>query len=117
MLVQGNTRWIQIQAKVERDREERAQSALGTIQDITECKRAAAALRSSEQRYRMLFEKTVAGVAIISMAGEIIDCNDAWASMFGYSDAMECRGSTVLNHYVDLADPGGVEKERDCIEP
>ncbi len=104
VLVQGSTRWVHVQAKVERDGEGRAQAALGTIQDITECKRAAVALRSSEQRYRMLFEKTIAGVAIISMRGEIVDCNDAWAWMFGYSDAMECRGSTVVNHYFDLAD-------------
>ena len=76
----------------------------GMAHDVTESKRAALALRNSEQRYRALFEKTVAGVAIISMGGKIVDCNDAWASMFGYSDATECRGSTVMNHYVNLAD-------------
>jgi PAS domain S-box-containing protein len=60
--------------------------------DVTERRRAELALRDSEQRYRTLFEKTVAGIAMISMEGEIIDCNDAWAHMFGYTNASECRG-------------------------
>src|SRR5579864_4969874 len=34
VLVQGNIRWVHVQAKVERDREGRAQAVLGTVQDI-----------------------------------------------------------------------------------
>ena len=72
-----------------------------TAIDVTERKKAERALRSSELRYRMLFEKTVAGVAILSMSGHIVDCNDAWARMFGHKDAAQCRGSSILGRYRD----------------
>ena len=74
-----------------------------TAIDITERKEAESALRSSERRYRNLFEKTVAGVAMISMDGQIVDCNDAWARMFGQNDATQCRGSQILDCYRDPA--------------
>jgi formate hydrogenlyase transcriptional activator len=76
----------------------------GMAHDVTERRRAELALGDSEQRYRMLFEKTVAGVGIISVEGEMIDCNDAWAHMFGYASAEECRGTKVTQHYFDPSD-------------
>jgi len=76
----------------------------GMARDITERKRAESALRSSERRYRMLFEKTVAGVGIISMEGQVIDCNDAWAHMFGHDRATECRGRQIAECYPDPAE-------------
>ena len=72
-----------------------------TVFDITKRKEAEEALSNSEQRYRVLFEKTVAGVGIVSIEGEVVDCNDAWAHMFGYPDATECRGTKVTPHYFD----------------
>ena len=74
------------------------------LQDITERKRAESALRSSEQRYRTLFEKNVAGVATVNIDGVVIDCNDAWARLFGYDDAAECRGHQVAESYADPSD-------------
>src|SRR5579872_2062541 len=79
----------------------------GMARDVTDRLRAQSALRNSEQRYRLLFEKSVAGVGIISMDGRLIDCNDAWARMFGYADASECRGGQVEFHY-----PDPIEREK-----
>jgi len=76
----------------------------GMAHDVTERKRVEAALRSSERRYRTLFEKTVAGVAIITVDGDLVDCNDAWANMFGYAGVAECRGATEMGHYLNPAD-------------
>jgi len=61
-------------------------------------------LRLSGQRYQMLFEKTVAGVGIATLEGQLIDCNDAWARIFGFRSVTECRGSQVQNHYLNPAD-------------
>ncbi len=76
----------------------------GMAHDVTERMQAAAALRRSEQQYRMLFERTVAGVALIAVDGRVIDCNDAWARMFGYGSAPECRGSQIADRYRDPAE-------------
>lgn len=75
----------------------------GMAHDITEQRRAELALRSSEEQYRTLFEKAVAGVAIISIDGRVIDCNDAWAHMFGFRNAAECRNSQMADRYPDPA--------------
>ncbi|MGC2477737.1 MAG: PAS domain S-box protein [Candidatus Sulfotelmatobacter sp.] len=76
----------------------------GIAHDVTQKKRAELAMRHSEHRYRTLFEKTVAGVGIVSLDGRIIDCNDAWARMFGHSKADECRGGQVQDRYQDPAE-------------
>jgi PAS domain S-box-containing protein len=73
----------------------------GMAHDITERTRAELALRGSEERYRMLFEKSVAGVATIGLDGRVMDCNDAWARMFGYRNAGECRNTQIADRYPD----------------
>jgi two-component system sensor histidine kinase/response regulator len=42
-------------------------------------------LESSEQRYRLLFERSLAGVYRSTIDGRFLDCNDACASVFGYA--------------------------------
>jgi len=71
--------------------------------DITARKQAEATLRSSERRYRMLFEKNVAGVAISSPDGTVLDCNDAWARLLGYGSAEEVRACKTSDFYFDLS--------------
>ncbi len=47
-------------------------------------KRAQEAVRESEERYRLLFERNLAGVYRTTLTGRILECNDALAHMFGY---------------------------------
>jgi PAS domain S-box-containing protein len=46
-------------------------------------------LVSSEQRYRSLFERNLAGVFRTAMDGRYLDCNEAYARIYGYSSREE----------------------------
>ncbi|HEX6177689.1 MAG TPA: EAL domain-containing protein, partial [Thermoanaerobaculia bacterium] len=62
--------------------------------DYTDRKRAEQRLRESEARYRLLFERNLAGVYRTTVDGRILDCNDAFARMFGY----DSRGEMLVNN-------------------
>ncbi len=72
--------------------------------DITDRKRADAALRESEARYRSLFERNLAGVYRSTLDGKITDCNDAFARIFGCSSAAEAMERSAIEFYSDPAD-------------
>jgi diguanylate cyclase (GGDEF)-like protein/PAS domain S-box-containing protein len=79
--------------------------AVGTVlvaRDVRARKRAEAALRESEERYRTLFERNQAGVFRTSIAGAILDCNDAFARILGFTARGECIGKSMLHHYKHL---------------
>ncbi len=61
----------------------------GVVRDVSEKIRYEDALLKSEESYRMLFERNLAGVFRTTMAGSILDCNDAFVHIFGYSSKEE----------------------------
>jgi len=52
------------------------------VRDVTE-------RRSAEEKYRLLFEQVQEGVYVANPAGRILDCNDAFVHMLGYSNREE----------------------------
>jgi PAS domain S-box-containing protein len=52
------------------------------VRDITD-------RRSAEERYRLLFEQVQEGVYVADPKGKLIDCNDAFVSMLGYTNREE----------------------------
>jgi PAS domain S-box-containing protein len=67
--------------------------------DISELKQAQHALEASETKYRQFFEDSLTGNFITSRDGVILDCNPAYAHIFGYRDAEEVIGVNILDHY------------------
>src|SRR5579875_1809900 len=53
------------------------------------------AQHSFEERYRLLFERNVAGVFRVSLDGRLLDLNVACARMFGYAGRDEARAHTL----------------------
>ena len=76
----------------------------GIARDITQRKRAEEALLSSEQRYRLLFERNVAGVGIATPEGRVLDCNDGWARILGYESRGELLGRHASEFYFNPDD-------------
>ncbi len=71
---------------------------------VLEKRRAAEVLRKSEEHYRRLFERNLAGVFRSAPNSLILDCNDAFARILGYEGRSEIVGRTLFNPYVDPLD-------------
>ena len=61
-------------------------------------------LESAEERYRLLFERSMAGVVRTSLEGRILECNLACAHLFGYDTCEEMTANSFCDRYFDPQD-------------
>ena len=61
-------------------------------------------LESAEQRYRLLFERSQAGIIRTTLDGSILDCNQSCARILGYASREELMVSPKADHYFDPED-------------
>jgi PAS domain S-box-containing protein len=61
-------------------------------------------LESSEHRYRMLFERSLAGIYRSTVDGRVLDVNDACFRMFGYASREEHLAHGASDLWFDPAD-------------
>lgn len=100
-------RWIEehVFPKHNSDRELIAKTSILT--DITLRKTYENQLKESEERYRTIFEKNLAGVYKIRAKDKvIIDCNDAFTQMLGYNSKKEIVGKVSSELYEGSSDQG-----------
>ena len=80
-----------------RDEQGEIVGAIGISFDVTDQRRA-------ERRYRFLFERNVAGVFRSTVAGRLVECNDAFARIFGYASPAEMLGAHTPSMYFKQSD-------------
>jgi len=76
---------------------------LGVGRDITDLKQAEDAIRTSEQRFRAVFENSPLGVVVVGAKSNIVEANQAFCSMLGYTlDELLKSSMFALTHPNDL---------------
>jgi PAS domain S-box-containing protein len=73
------------------------------VRDITERKRMEEALRESEERHRLLFEKSPVGIGLASLDGKVLAANETMQAITGYS-LEELKRIALADTYENSAD-------------
>jgi len=82
----GAKLWLVARGEALRDFTGRVVRLHGTVQDITERKRAEEELRESEEKFRSVFRDAGIGMAIVSPDGRFLAGNEAFSKYIGYTE-------------------------------
>jgi len=77
--------WVQVRGEAFRDEQGNPVSMAGSLRDITEQKNAELVLRQSEAKWRHLIEANIIGILFTDFESRIVEANDAFLQMLGYS--------------------------------
>jgi PAS domain S-box-containing protein len=89
----GEKRLLTWWCRVLKDVNGEVTGALSTARDVTELRRAEAALLESEHHLRRFYESKLIGVIYWNMNGKITDANDKFLEMVGYTPDELAEGS------------------------
>src|SRR5262249_39784354 len=78
-------RWFLARVLPYRSTDDRIEGVVITFVDIDSRKRGAEALRASEERLRRMLSVAVVGVLIFYKEGTLLDCNEAYLNMSGFT--------------------------------
>ncbi|QEL20592.1 PAS domain S-box protein [Limnoglobus roseus] len=92
----GSLCWVQVTVSAPRLPDGRVVHLIGVAQDITDRKRAEAALRESEERFRNLVE-FLPDAVFLNVGGRVAFCNPACVRLFGAADATDLIGKTPFD--------------------
>ena len=81
---EGQGKWVEDRTHIRRDEEGTITHYQGIVVDITDRERARDALKESEERFRILVEKSPLGVSLIGRDGRYRYLNPKFVEIFGY---------------------------------
>jgi PAS domain S-box-containing protein len=85
VVVDGEIKWVRELAELVTDGQGKLQSGVGTVQDVTAQVLAEQARVESEKRFRSIFEHANSGIALADAAGDLLQFNDSFMQMVGYT--------------------------------
>ncbi len=92
--------WISINSEpLFKDNQNNPVAVVTSFTNITGKKNAEVELKESETKYRELFENNLAGVFRNSINGEVLDCNPAFAKIFGFKTKEEGLHQLAADFY------------------
>ncbi len=106
ILPDGSVRTVHSQGRVFFGKDGAPVRMSGTVQDITERKRAEDRLAESEKKFRDLIESLPIGVSVTNEAGDFLEANTAICRIFGFGSKEELKKFTVPSLYVNPEDRG-----------
>jgi PAS domain S-box-containing protein len=81
----GTAKWWDVMVAPVEGNSESATKLVSVSRDITELKRVEEVLRSSEERFRSIYDHARTGIAILDLSGRLIECNPSYAALVGYT--------------------------------
>ena len=111
--VQGEAeRWVRASAASLRDANGKVTGGVFVAQDVTKEVNAQRAQRRSEERLRKMLEISTVGIIFFHIDGHIIEANDAFLAMTGYTREEIAAGTL---RYVDLTLHGWEWRDRQTV--
>ena len=71
-------------------------------EDLDQSRRAQEALQAFEERYRLLFARSVAAVLRTTLSGQVLDCNQAAAALLGFDNPSQLKGRDLAEFHDSL---------------
>ena len=105
----GTSVWVRLHASVVSDDAGHPRYFVSQMEDITDYKRAEAALREEQERFRLSFDHAPIGKALVAPDGRLLEVNPALCSIVGYS-----RDDLLGKTFADITHPDDVHAD---LEP
>jgi PAS domain S-box-containing protein len=83
----GSDLWVLVSASPILNQQGEFAGTLTMLTDISDRKQSEDALRASEARFRRLFESNIIGINFGDLQGNILDANDAFLNLIGYTQS------------------------------
>ncbi len=100
----GSTIYVRESARAVFDRDGAVKYYEGTVEDVTDRKKAELELQASERKFRRIFDNSLEGIFETTGDGRILVANKAMARIFGYGSIGEFKAEDFSVHFADLGD-------------